>query len=491
MKPDKAKSRRSRQSIKHRLYVYMSLFILLILAILWLFQIVFLNDFYKAIKINQVKAAAASIDSGSSSDSLVELVAELAQSNDFCVSIINSEGISVLDVDVSPGCIIHHTSAATKAELYRAAQEAGGEYLKNISLADFLGATKLNKPKPQGLNETIIYARILKGDNPRYAVLLNAEISPVTATISTLRTQLRWITLIMVIFALGFSILISSRISKPLSDINTSAKELAAGNYSVTFPAGGYREVAELADQLTYAASELSKVEGLRRELIANVSHDLRTPLTMIAGYSELMRDIPGENTPENVQVIIDEAHRLTALVNDMLDISKLQAGVQTLSISRFSVTQLLRETLARYSKLAEQNHFQIEFIADAEVEVSADELKLSQVIYNFVNNAINYTGESKRITVRQLVEDSGRVVRIEVSDYGEGIDKKLLPYIWERYYKIDKNHARAVVGSGLGLSIVKSILELHHAPYGVKSTVGLGSTFWFELDIARTEEDS
>ena len=197
----------------------------------------------------------------------------------------------------------------------------------------------------------------------------------------------------------------------------------------------------------------------------------------MIAGYSEVMRDIPGENTPENVQIIIDETHRLTTLVNDMLDLSKLQAQAIPLERSVFNLTESIREIMTRYDKMAD---FRFSFEANEEVYVNADELKISQVVYNLVNNAINYTGADKTIRVRQKVRDG--VVRIEVIDSGEGIPADKLKDIWERYYKVDKSHKRAQVGSGLGLSIVKSILDLHGGMYGVQSEVGKGSVFWFEL---------
>ena len=120
----------------------------------------------------------------------------------------------------------------------------------------------------------------------------------------------------------------------------------------------------------------------------------------------------------------------------------------------------------------------------DGKVQVKADEYKIYQVIYNLINNAINYTGKDKTVWVRQKI--SGDKVRIEVTDSGDGIAKEALPYVWDRYYKVDKTHKRAVMGTGLGLSIVKNILELHHAGYGVVSEPGCGSTFWFELKIER-----
>ena len=195
---------------------------------------------------------------------------------------------------------------------------------------------------------------------------------------------------------------------------------LAKGGLRHPFWGTRRREVRELARTLNYAAGELSKVEGLRRDLLANVSHDLRTPLTMIKGYSEVMRDLPGENTPENVQIIIDEAERLTNLVNDLLDLSKLEAGVLPLEKTRFNLTESIRGILHRYDKLADY-HFP--FLYREEVWVDADELKISQVVYNLVNNAITYSGKDKTITLRQELWQGK--VRVSVTDTGEGIPRR------------------------------------------------------------------
>lgn len=146
-----------------------------------------------------------------------------------------------------------------------------------------------------------------------------------------------------------------------------------------------------------------------------------------------------------------------------------------------FDLTESVRIILERYNKLAD---YSFPFYAGEEAFVTADELKISQVVYNLVNNAITYAGEDKTVTLRQTVEN-GRV-RISVSDTGEGIPPDKLKDIWERYYKVDKEHKRAQVGTGLGLSIVKNILDLHGGAYGVESQLGAGSTFWFELPVSK-----
>ena len=332
-----------------------------------------------------------------------------------------------------------------------------------------------------GTEEGILYARTVRTKSGlNRLILLESELTPVDSTLETLRVQLSCLTVVMVLLGGVLAFFLSRRIARPIAAVNESAKSLAKGQYEIRFEGSGCREVAELADTLNYAAEELSKVEGLRRELLANVSHDLRTPLTMIKGYSEVMRDLPGENTPENVQIIIDETERLTNLVNDLLDLSRLEAGVVPLDRTRFNLTESIRAILTRYDKLA---GYHFPFQAGEAVWVCADELRISQVVYNLVNNAVTYAGADKTVSLCQTVENGK--VRISVTDTGEGIPADKLKDIWERYYKVDKEHKRAQVGTGLGLSIVKNILDLHGGSYGVESELGKGSTFWFELKLA------
>ena len=255
----------------------------------------------------------------------------------------------------------------------------------------------------------------------------------------------------------------------------------------MTFDEKGPQEICELASALNSATGELKKLSATQKELIANISHDLRTPLTMISGYSEVMRDFPDEVTPENMQIIIDETSRLNSLVNDLLTVSKLQSGTQSINPTKISLTNAVIETVKRYEKLLEHKNYFVTFDYSCEVFVIADETRLLQVVYNLVNNAINYTGEDR--TVRIVQEVDGDVVRISVIDSGEGISEENLPLIWDRYYKIDKVHKRAINGTGLGLSIVKNILLLHGSRFGVSSEIGVGSTFWFEFKIEEKSE--
>ena len=486
-------------SIKWKIFIYMLGFTAVLLGLLWLFQTVYLDEFYKNIKTNELEDACESVVAVLDDVNANEAIEAIGASYDVCVRVTDAYGNDIYESEQNMQCNVHKLRRDQLLRLITEARANGGSYQAKVEneVPDFFkyndkGITDMenllgkdmfaNMPRMTEM-ESIISVEIVRSlSGQELVVMVNTIITPVDATVHTLRIQLIYISIIMVVLSLIIAIVISIRISKPIIKINESAKKLGKGEYDVRFEGDSYREIAQLSETLNQAAVELAKAEGLQRELIANVSHDLRTPLTMITAYSEIMRDLPGENSPENVQVIIDEAKRLTSLVNDLLDVSKLQAGVMELNLKEYDLTASIESVLARYSKFLEQNGYTVDFEYDRNILVVADEDKMYQVIYNLVNNAINYTGEDKKIIVRQRV--AGSIARIEVIDTGEGIAPEELTNVWERYYKVDKNHKRAVMGTGLGLSIVKNVLKLHGLSYGVNSEVGKGTCFWFEISV-------
>ena len=304
--------------------------------------------------------------------------------------------------------------------------------------------------------------------------------------ISTLRMDAitRWEFLVIVIAILlatglvGYSM--ARSISQPIIETNEAARELSRARYKRPAHSGGYREIAQLNDTLVQTAEDLRKVEDLQRELIANISHDLRTPLTMIEGYAEAMRDMPDEVTPENMQIIIDETERLSRMVNEVLDFSRLRTGSLEMNREPFNLTEAVRRTVERIARMTAAEGYTVTFDAAGEAEVNADSARISQVIYNLIGNALTYTGADRTVRVSQEIRENS--VRISIADTGEGIAPEELPYIWDRYYRSRTNHKRAVIGSGLGLNICRGILENHGAPYGAECPPSGGTVFWFEL---------
>ena len=335
--------------------------------------------------------------------------------------------------------------------------------------------------------QRLIYVKIANAiDGESFVVIFDCSFTPIDTVSDTIRIQLIIVSVLIVFLSLCIAILFSRKVSLPIAKISENAKLLAEGKYDLHFEGGGCKEIDELSLTLNYASQELSKLEVMQNELISNISHDLRTPLTMIGGYAEVMRDIPGENTPENAQTIIDETKRLSALVNNLLEVSKLQDQAKILKCELFSLTQLISDTVSRFEKLVEGKGYVFSLDAKEDVTVYADKEKITQVLYNLIGNAINYTGEDKCIYVTQTTTES--VVRVDVVDTGVGIAAEDLPHIWQRYYRANDFHKRSELGMGIGLSIVKDILDSHNAAFGVISTLGSGSDFWFKLH--RTDRD-
>ncbi len=486
-------------SIRWKLAFYLSMFAAALLIVTWVFQILLLSSFYRLVKKEELKSSATELAAFVGQQESIEKYAyKAALDHSLGVSVYRVEDgkiTSVLAVDATGNDVPSLFSPERLSKYYDDAIEEDGYFCMRIGFGGYPAENPSlwedlpihdDQTKPQGVSQaTRLIAVQLASDatgEEQYMILLTSSMQPLGGTVKTLKAQYSWILAAVVFATLIMVVVLYQKISRPLINMTNSAKELGAGNYHTHFSGEGYRETRELASTLNYASMELSRVDQLRKELIANISHDLRTPLTMIKGYAEVMRDIPDENTPENLQAIVDETEHLSALVNDLLDLSRIQSGNRKPEKSVFDLTESVREVMGRYETFTRHQGYRISFSSEQNVAVYADRFMILQVIYNLINNAINYTGDDKTVSVIQTVRD-GRV-RITVKDTGKGIPPEEQPHIWESYYRGEKKHRRAVIGTGLGLSIVKQTLDLHGAAYGLDSVIGKGSDFWFELPV-------
>lgn len=463
----------SKLPLKFKVWIYFVMFTLVVFLLLWLFQILFLQQFYERMKVSGASKSAEIITSsfkGMRDPELYDLIEGVALENDLCVEILDRHSRSVYSQEVLGDCLIHGRENRTFM------------YVQDI-LTSGNNIIKDRIKNPRSGYDMLIYGTILGSpEKPDGYLLINSALVPVGATVSIIKQQLMLITIILIVAAFFISMYLSALLSAPIDRITRSAEQLAKGNFNTKFDGRGYLEAKKLADTLTYAEKELSKVDTMQRDLIANVSHDLRTPLTMLKAYAEMIRDLSGDNPVkrnEHLEIIINETDRLALLVNDILDLSKLESGKQKLSPSEFGITSKLNEIIDRFAGLQEKKGYIIEFTPDEEKTVCCDVVKIEQVIYNLISNAINYTGEDKKVYVRQINETDG--VLIEVEDTGQGIEEDKIKLIFDKYYR-SENHKREVIGTGLGLSIVKAVLKLHDYDYGVRSKLGKGSTFWFKI---------
>jgi signal transduction histidine kinase len=459
--------------LKLKIWLYFMVFTLIVFILLWVFQIFFLEHIYESMKIRDVNEAAETlVESYSTMDSadFTALLSSTSSEHEICIEVYDKYGRSIYSREYLGDCVIHGRENNTF------------EFLERISSSDD-GQIYYKIKNPRSGYDMLLYGCAM-GDSakPTGYILINSELVPVGSTVKIIRKQLKLITGILILIAFVISLYVSRKIAKPIENITKSAEKLAKGDFKTKFDGRGYLEAHRLADTLTYAENELSKVDTMQRDLIANISHDLRTPLTMLKAYAEMIRDLSGDNPKkraEHLEIIINETDRLALLVNDVLDLSKLESGKQKLSCTSFDIRSKLSEIISRFKGISQKMGYHIHFMPDAERMVYCDVVKIEQVIYNLINNAINYTGADKQVYVRQINQSDG--VLIEIEDTGDGIEEDKIKLIFDKYYR-SENHKREVVGTGLGLSIVKAVLKLHNYDYGVKSVLGKGSIFWFKI---------
>ena len=462
------------KSIRFKLWAGMMSLIVIVLILLWFFQIVFLESFYTNMRIYNIKNEAASIiqllNDGSRSEFENKLDA-FAFNNNLSSELMDNAGKSIY--------ITGSTGANGQMPM-----------MKNNAMAEVFQKVLLGKEvtvpviHPRFGNKFMLIGLPIKISGEVSSVLIiNMPLAPVEDTASILKWQLFYITLILLSAALLISFLISRSFTRPILEIKKASEIMASGDFSVRINTKKQDEIGKLADTINYLGQQLSKIEQLRKDLIANVSHELRTPLSLIRGYAETIRDVSGnfpEKREKQLEIIIEETERLSRIVDDILNLSQLQSGYIALNKGRFVIKDVLNAVVKRYDVLSEKTGVKIIQNSFNDAILEADESRIEQVLYNLINNAFNHTQKGGTITVRTI--DLPGAVRFEVSDTGSGIPEVDIPHIWERYYKADKTSGKQSIGTGLGLAIVKGVLEAHQAVFGVESLEDQETTFWFEL---------
>lgn len=462
-------------SIKYKIWLAIMSTVLVVVGTLWMLQVVFLEKFYlKNKSLQMVKNAKEIIEAinekglDQSGDDLIRV----GLNNTLCIDILSQDGKPYVRYEgLGENCAIHVNGDIRYKIL-----------LKALNNPEEFIITDVRHPQFDiDYYNCAVFSKMDNGNN--YVIMVTATLSPIKEAAIFVRTQLLYISIVLVMVATAIAFLVARTMTKPIKKISNAAKEIANGNLEVDVNVSTNDEIGELSESFQYMTKELAKVQVLQKELIANISHDIRTPLTMIKGYAETIKDITGDDKQtreRQLDIIVDESNRLTKLVSDVMDLSLMQAGQSPLNITEFDICKTTSEILKRFELLEQTKGFEFSLIADDNYIVVADEVRIEQVLYNLINNAVNHIGVEKRITVRIINEFDE--VKVEVIDTGVGIKQEDLPLIWDRYYKPYKNTQQESRGTGLGLSIVKAILINHNSRFGVKSVISKGSTFWFTL---------
>ncbi len=280
--------------------------------------------------------------------------------------------------------------------------------------------------------------------------------------------------------------LMTYRIVSPLRRMAAATRRFAKGDFSVRVKVDGNDEVAELASALDHMATSLSSLETMRRSFIANVSPELKTPMTTIAGFVDGMLDgtIPPDQQSHYMKIVADEVKRLSRLVRSMLDLSRIDSGQLKMTAVRLNLTEIVGSVLVTFEQRIEQKRLQITGLEDqGDIAVNGDHDLLGQVVYNLIDNAVKFTNEGGTIEIR-LFQTAGRV-QCRIRNTGAGIPAEEMPQLFDRFYKSDRSRSLDKNGLGLGLYIVKTVIDLHHGQITVRSVEGEYTEFAFWLPAA------
>lgn len=468
-------------NIRNGLLITLFLLIILTMVALWLIQTVFMDDFYQSIKRGDVTKLSNDIASLIDDDWQSQLDDEEFQSKMHDLS-LDREASFCFTLNGTP----YGVSYVKDDLLFNLIRENKlDEYILD---ADTNMSTTLHpvaNDKGHGAHALVLVKGLKSDGDDKLSLIIATTLIPTQSLTRTVTIQLITVTAILLVIAVVLAFVISKKLAKPIKKLSEVSKHLADDTI-IDFPKQtGIVELDDLVDSMKSASVELSRVDQLQKDLVANISHDIKTPLTLIKGYAEMIKDFPDEDNTENLDVIINETNRLSHLVNDVLDLSKLQSGTTQFNDQPYDIVESTSNLVSHYSSLFKEYDFNSS-LPSTSIMIDADEKLIIQATSNLINNALKYTGSDKKIYIKLQAKDD--TVTFMIKDTGSGIPEDKIKDVWQRYYKIDGSikHDRFEVGSGIGLSIVKGILDHYTEDFGVKN-VPDGCIFYYTLPILHT----
>ena len=479
--------KRKTNSFRKKLLSWFMFFTVVIFTVLWLLQTVFLQKFYNGMIIRNTVKVADKISTESQSSDITSYIDDISRSNSILVFVTDTDGNIMYSSDeYKKG----HKFKDERLEMpyngngkemrfhYRELPENYTEFLSAVNASDS-GEAELQNDDIYGYGRLIDFY----GSDEKAVLYVGTTLNAVGSTARIIRIQLIWVTLLSIIIAFVLALFMSKSFSKPVSQLNEKAHKLGEKDNDAEFSEGFCTELDELNKTLDTTSEELKKNREFQNELLANVSHDLRTPLTMIKGYAEMIRDISREDEKqcaEDVAVIVEETDRLTALVNEILEYSELQMSDSEAVMNDVDLSETVASVADSFDKLYSKDGYVFERNITDDIHIKGNISRLKRAIYNLLDNAVRHAGEDKWIGIT-LRTDNDKAI-IEISDHGSGIAPEELEHIWDRYYTKRQRSGKGV--SGLGLAIVKQIVSQHNGVCKAESEVGAGSVFSIELSI-------
>lgn len=492
------------KSFKIKLWLYFVLFTAIVFSVLWLLQTVFLQSFYNAMLIHNTKSAARQIIDNSDQPNINQLIDSLTHDNAFLVYITDAEGTIYYSADEyreehnrlhplpdklpEQGKGDSQMTEELPLNALKGDHHFGGYRSLPVRYDAFL---QMLSESESGVVEystdsLYVYGTYIQyyGEEDPLILYISVTIDTVGPSVTIISIMLVWVTILSILIGFVLSWFIAKRFARPVDDLTDKAKRLGDTNYSADFRKGFCSELDELSDTLDSTNEKLHQARDFQMELMANVSHDLRTPLTMIKGYAEMIRDISWadeEQCRSDLNVIIKETDRLTALVNEILEYSELQTEDTGADFEPVNLSALVQRAADSFAVLYKPDKLTVDTDIQASVYVMGKASRLERALYNLLDNAARHTGDSK--TVRIVLHTEAHRAIVSVTDFGKGIPLSEQAHIWDRYYTSRQRGGKGV--SGLGLAIVKQIVTHHKGTCTVRSTEGQGSTFSIDLPLA------
>ena len=489
------------RSFRTKLWLYFTLFAVFILAMLWLLQTVFLQQFYDLMIVRNTRKIAKQMVEDFNKGENVD-IDRIALENSLEIILCDEFGNPWFGTNEHGGSIRTVPVRRENGKLeFIPVEEAGDDYewpagvtvhygyelngkserIRNAVMESKTGQAEIKAKGYYAYGQKYKMYPLDPNSEAECSVLVLANIKPIGSSVTVIRTLLIWVTVLSLILAFILSWFLARRFSAPVKCLSEKARKLGDADYSAEYPKGFSGELDELSDTLDRTNEKLIVARNYQNELLANVSHDLRTPITMIKGYAEMINDISFEDREqcrEDMQVIVKESDRLTALVNEILAYSELQSEDKIDCSTVVDLSELTNSVVNNFSVLGKAEGISVSSDLSENIFVAGSRSHLERMLFNLLENAARHAGDDKAVLV-SLTSD-GTTAKLTVTDHGEGIPAEELEHIWDRYYTARQREGKGV--SGLGLAIVKQIATLHGGKCDVTSEPGKGSTFSVEL---------
>lgn len=518
--------------ISHKIWIGMMLIVLLLSGTLLVFQHFYLEKYYLDSKIDRVKSEILDIVNEKNLDSTSDVFTSLdslAYKMNISIEIIDSNRNSIYvneQSDTATGSVLQSgwkpdfsvlTASLTAYQGYgngsgQSGSQSGsgsgttgtgsgsgsgqgnqngkgiiqdGEQRTTLLDQTFAGEDQVDTSShPRYGFEVLILSILFDSDTgAQYVALATLPLAPIDDMLAITSQFLTYASLLLLLVAGIIAYLISRQLTRPIRKLTKAAGEIEKGELGTRVATHSKDEIGALCLSFNNMADTLEKTGNLRTEIVENVSHEMRTPLSIIKGYADLIGEVDtrdSETIKSQLAIISKEADRMDFLLGDILDFAQMQSGMLELKNESFDIATCVSNIINSYQSILKESNMGITFQQNVDGNVLGDQRRIEQVLHNLIKNAINYSPDGGDIKV--TLDDAQDFVNIGISNGGPVIPKEEINLIWDRYYRTKGIKKRNIMGSGLGLSIVKSILQAHQVRFGVTSQESAGTTFWFEL---------